>query len=298
MIASQLFEIALLVTQLVHTSLLFEQTLTLVQEVLASLPILTIPFSPLLLFELPIALTPVVVVAIVVATIIPVPIAVAFDLATLSVLLLLLLASQLPIAILLLLLLLLASRLPVAILLLLLLLSLLFPALLSFLTVALLLLSLLFPPLLSILTLALLFLATLFPALLLLHLLLLRLLLLLGGAALLATLLAILLGLLARLLALLARRLVFLTPLLTAVSPALRVGEVAGSKQNCGNGQRQSNLLYVFPVHQWSFLSAGGERGVDVRQLGKCYSNAEIGSKAGQVCRLTERFDSELTDMG
>jgi len=72
-----LFVVALLVTQLVQTSLLLEQTLTLVQEVLASLPVLTIALGALFLFLPPVALTPVVVVvAIVVATSVPVTISI------------------------------------------------------------------------------------------------------------------------------------------------------------------------------------------------------------------------------
>jgi len=61
----------LLVTQLVQTSLLLEQTLALLQEVLASLPILAIPFDALLLFPLPVTLlTPVVVIAPVLPTLV------------------------------------------------------------------------------------------------------------------------------------------------------------------------------------------------------------------------------------
>ena len=75
-----MFEIALLVTQLVQASLLLEHTLSLVQEVLASLPVLTIVVGALLLFLPPVALAPVVVVTVtvvVVATAIPVAITIA-----------------------------------------------------------------------------------------------------------------------------------------------------------------------------------------------------------------------------
>ena len=67
--------------------MLLEQTLTLVQETLASLPILTIAIRTLLLFELPVAvLAPVVVVAIVIAVVViaaavPVSIAIAITVA-------------------------------------------------------------------------------------------------------------------------------------------------------------------------------------------------------------------------
>jgi len=49
LIASQLFEVALLKTQLVQASLLFEQTLTLREKVLTSLPLLAVAKLALLL---------------------------------------------------------------------------------------------------------------------------------------------------------------------------------------------------------------------------------------------------------
>ena len=61
LISTQLFEISLLIPQLVETSLLLEQTLSLLHEVLTSLQFLPIAFAPLLLLLLPVPLTPVVV---------------------------------------------------------------------------------------------------------------------------------------------------------------------------------------------------------------------------------------------
>ena len=72
-----MFVVALLVTQLVQTSLLLEHTLSLVQEALATLPVLIIALGALLLFLPPVALAPVVVViAIVVATAVPITISI------------------------------------------------------------------------------------------------------------------------------------------------------------------------------------------------------------------------------
>jgi hypothetical protein len=66
----------LLVTQLVQTTLLLEDSLAVIQVALTSLPILAITFGTLLLFELPVALlAPVVVVTI------AIPIAVAVTVA-------------------------------------------------------------------------------------------------------------------------------------------------------------------------------------------------------------------------
>jgi len=76
----------LLVTQLVQSSLLLEQSLSLGEEALAALPILSIPVGTLLLLLLPVTLTPVVV-AITIVTSIPVSIPVAIVLLLLSLLL-------------------------------------------------------------------------------------------------------------------------------------------------------------------------------------------------------------------
>ena len=105
-----------------------------------------------------------------------------------------------------------------------LLLSLLFPTLLSFLTLLLLLLSLLLPTLLTFLAVLLLLLTTLFPALLL-------------------FLAAVLLCLLSFLLSLLARGLVFLPPLLATATPSLGIGDVARGWQHRAYRQRQPQLL-------------------------------------------------------
>ena len=117
LISTQSLEITLLVTQLVQTSLLLEQSLTLIEVVLPTLPILVIALGALLLFEPPIALTREVVV---VTTAIPVTITIAIAVRLLATLLFLSLLFLFP------------AEHPVAVAVLLLLLTLLLPTLFAF----------------------------------------------------------------------------------------------------------------------------------------------------------------------
>jgi hypothetical protein len=267
LIATQLLEVPLLISQLGTTSLLFEQPLTLEGEVLSTLQFLPIACYALLLLLLPVALTPIVV-PITVAAISSATCSITFPLLLPRGVLLLLPLSLLPPTLLtllrltcLLLALLLPTRfaflgLPLVLTLLLgtlsllvltldiaalflrlpFALTLLFPALLAFLAVLLLLLTLLLPTLLPFLAVTLLFQPALLPPLLRLGLLfasafgLLRWRGCLGGLPFFAILLAVLAATLALLLSLFSLGLVLLAPLITSATSPLSIDKVGGAQ--------------------------------------------------------------------